>query len=185
MAAKLEHSTATARPLRARLPGIVNLVGAVAVIAVVVQLALFAGQASPPAIAEFAPQVQKPIQLAPAEQTAIVGNGQGGAALGARLASPSPSAAIPQGARLSRCVGDPPRQIEDPQSPPCVPYWSGDNGGATAKGVTRDEVRVIMATPPVSAAVTAALQSFFNRRFEFYGRHMNIIAMPSGGSDTQ
>lgn len=41
-----------------------------------------------------------------------------------------------------RCVGDPPRQTEDPESLPCIPYFHGDNGGATAPGVTADEVRV-------------------------------------------
>lgn len=41
-----------------------------------------------------------------------------------------------------RCVGSPPRQTSDPESPPCVPFYDGDNGGATAPGVTADEVRV-------------------------------------------
>jgi hypothetical protein len=43
-----------------------------------------------------------------------------------------------------RCVGNPPRQTEDPMSPPCVAYFSGDNGGATYQGVTRDEITVLM-----------------------------------------
>ena len=42
-----------------------------------------------------------------------------------------------------RCVGNPPRQTEDPLSPPCVAYFSGSNFGATHRGVTGDEVRVI------------------------------------------
>lgn len=42
-----------------------------------------------------------------------------------------------------RCVGNPPRQTEDPLSPPCVAVFTGDNGGATYQGVTRDEVRVL------------------------------------------
>ena len=42
-----------------------------------------------------------------------------------------------------RCVGNPPRQTEDPLSPPCVAHFSGDNGGATYPGVTREEVRVL------------------------------------------
>src|SRR2546427_7521610 len=28
-----------------------------------------------------------------------------------------------------RCVGKPPRQTEDPMAPPCVAFFSGDNGG--------------------------------------------------------
>ncbi|HUR48538.1 MAG TPA: hypothetical protein VMY88_03275 [Acidimicrobiales bacterium] len=43
-----------------------------------------------------------------------------------------------------RCVGSPPRQTEDPLSPPCVAHFSGDNGGSTAAGVTRDEVRLLV-----------------------------------------
>lgn len=47
------------------------------------------------------------------------------------------------------CVGSPPRQTEDPLSPPCVPYFDGDNGGATHTGVTGSEVTVLfrMAVP--------------------------------------
>src|SRR5688572_29355597 len=33
-----------------------------------------------------------------------------------------------------RCVGNPPRQTEDPMSPPCVAHYQGDNSGATAPG---------------------------------------------------
>ena len=46
-------------------------------------------------------------------------------------------------ASTKRCVGNPPRQTEDPLSPPCVAVFSGDNGGATYQGVTREEVRVL------------------------------------------
>ena len=43
-----------------------------------------------------------------------------------------------------RCVGNPPRQSEDPLSPPCVASFQGDNGGTTYHGVTREEVRVVL-----------------------------------------
>ncbi len=42
-----------------------------------------------------------------------------------------------------RCVGNPPRQTEDPLSPPCVSRFEGDNFGSTYIGVARDEVRVL------------------------------------------
>src|SRR5256885_11938042 len=82
--------------------------------------------------------------------------------------------------RVRRCIGDPPRQIEDPQSPPCVPYWSGDNGGATFKGVTRDEIRVaVMHVEGHNGdPITPEMQSiadFFNKRFEFYGRRIHLL----------
>ena len=42
-----------------------------------------------------------------------------------------------------RCVGNPPRQTEDKLSPPCVAYFSGSNHGATHRGVTQNEIRVL------------------------------------------
>jgi hypothetical protein len=50
-------------------------------------------------------------------------------------------------ASTKRCVGSPPRQTEDPLSPPCVAVFTGDNGGATYLGVTADEVRVVLHFP--------------------------------------
>jgi hypothetical protein len=75
---------------------------------------------------------------------------------------------------VRRCVGDPPRQIEDPQSPPCVPYWKGDNGGATHQGVTRDtiKIKIPLYDGLQNPGLHEALENFFNRRFEFYGRKL-------------
>src|SRR5688500_1174590 len=63
-------------------------------------------------------------------------------------AGASPDAELPGGGEVGgravktagtkRCVGSPPRQTEDPLSPPCVAHFEGDNGGATYQGVTRD-----------------------------------------------
>ncbi|HUR49567.1 MAG TPA: hypothetical protein VMY88_08605, partial [Acidimicrobiales bacterium] len=63
-------------------------------------------------------------------------------------AGPPPDLTGPGGKPLKtpstkRCVGSPPRQTEDPLSPPCVASYTGDNGGATYKGVTADEIRGI------------------------------------------
>jgi hypothetical protein len=46
-------------------------------------------------------------------------------------------------AGTKECVGNPPRQTEDPLSPPCVAYFQGDNFGSTYQGVTRGEVTVL------------------------------------------
>jgi len=43
-----------------------------------------------------------------------------------------------------RCVGNPPRQTEDPSSPPCVAFFDGDNFGATYQGVSGDEIRLLV-----------------------------------------
>ncbi len=42
-----------------------------------------------------------------------------------------------------RCVGNPPRQAEDPLSPPCVSFYDGNNGGETYQGVNKEEIRVL------------------------------------------
>ena len=47
-----------------------------------------------------------------------------------------------------RCVGNPPRQSEDPMAPPCVAFFEGDNGGATYQGVTGDEIVVLVTENP-------------------------------------
>jgi hypothetical protein len=72
-------------------------------------------------------------------------------------------------------VGDPPRQTEDPQSPPCINYFEGDNGGATAKGVTADEIRVAVTKgSPEWPTHYEALAKHFNARYELYGRKLRI-----------
>jgi hypothetical protein len=42
-----------------------------------------------------------------------------------------------------RCTGTPPRQTDDPLSPPCVPNFDQDNGGKTWAGVTDQEILII------------------------------------------
>src|SRR5437879_6356423 len=108
------------QPRGQRVPGVLNLLGAALVVAIVIPLTLRAAQSSPPAIAEFAPTPQHAIANAPPEQTSSFGRNPNGAA-GAPAPSPSPTRpAIKPSAELKHCVGDPPRQTEDPQSPPCV-----------------------------------------------------------------
>ena len=45
---------------------------------------------------------------------------------------------------VKRCVGNPPRQTEDPVAPPCVAYFEGDNFGSTYQGVTKEEIRLLV-----------------------------------------
>ncbi len=169
--------------------------GAVALIAVllVVTFALRAASASPPGIAEFSPQANKPISQAPNEQTSVFGSGQNGATVATPTPTPTPSAAapgavpLPSNAPLVRpCVGNPPRQIEDPQSPPCVPYWTGtDNGGSTSPGVTRSSITVVVTNGATNNAqkITDDLVKFFNQRFEFYGRSITVTPPPPSFGD--
>ena len=176
---------------RPRTPGILYSALAVAMAVLVAVIAVKASQPPPPTIAEFAPQAVEQIKQAPSEQSGDFGSGTGGVGGGkggARLAAARrllPPIDVP---RVRHCVGNPPRQIEDPQSPPCVAYWKGDNGGATAKGVTRDTIKI--AVPYEDGQVgnpltenAKALEAFFNRRFEFYGR--KIVLFRVQGKDHQ
>jgi hypothetical protein len=186
---------------RVRGPGVLMTSIALAFILVLGVVALTASQQSPATVAEFAPAAVDQITKAPPQQGSAEGSGPGSGTVGASAspsasakpsasasasaapsASASPSAAPTSPpvdtAKVRACVGNPPRQIEDPQSPPCVNYWKGDNGGVTSFGVTADEIRVAypkgagFETPP---AYIDAVVAFFNKRFEFYGRKIRLI----------
>jgi hypothetical protein len=79
------------------------------------------------------------------------------------------------------------------QSPPCMPKFVGDNGGATYRGVTKDKITVVVfypkypaatqqvlaannlaMTPEKGAEVHEVLEKFFNKHYEFYGRQLDI-----------
>lgn len=178
---------------RPKLGATTNTVAAMALCALVALVAITQSQAPPPAIAEISPQANRQIKDAPDQQASKFGNGNGvGTESGTTTTTTSttepgedggpghspPTTTVP---RKHKCVGDPPRQIEDPQAPPCVEFWEGDNGGATAKGVTRDTINVFIPNydKTVNAGIEQLYESFFNHRFEFYGRHMKLI---DGGS---
>lgn len=174
-----------------RAPGLVNAALVTALMILISLVALSITQPPPPTIPEFAPQAIEQIKQAPSEQSSKYGSAEGGIGLpgpgaGAGDFGGNPPIDLP---RVRRCVGDPPRQIEDPQSPPCVPYWdvTQNNGGSTAKGVTTNEIRVAVpnetdpdrAGPLEVGALATTLQAFFNKRFEFYGRKLRLLPSPS------
>jgi hypothetical protein len=104
----------------------------------------------------------------------------------------------------SRCVGD--RQFDpafDFYAPPCVAAWSGDNGGATYRGVTTDAIKVVEYHPHQNDAVNTILKSIgkyespeqreafrgaakkvINEHFELYGRKLDIIEVEGTCSTT-
>lgn len=77
------------------------------------------------------------------EEGGLPGGDEG---IGADL--PPPPDVIPGGVgkspRTKRCVGNPPKQTEDPLAPPCVADFSGDNFGSTYLGVTGEEIRILV-----------------------------------------
>lgn len=184
-----------------RVPGVVNAVAALVTLALVAIVAMRATASAPPALAEFAPTVQKTIQQAPQEQTDVFGNGAGGVGGATPTPAPTPtplpnSAAasvpsptpLPDHTTFNACVaGDPPRQIQDPQSPPCVPFWNDPkgNGCATSMGVTGGgngpvcnggEIAIQNEYP--QGTIPTGMIEFFNKRFEFYGRRIKILDQP-------
>lgn len=170
---------------RPRGPGVVYGVLSLVLLLVVGVLALSAAQPPPPTIAEFAPQAVEQITDAPNEQASSVGGGKSvgcGTTVtcdekGDPILGPGTTPPPIDVPRLRKCVGEPPRQIDDPQSPPCVPYWDGDNGGATWRGVTRDQIIVAI---PSNEAFKKEYEAFFNRRFEFYGRKLKLVTFNGG-----
>lgn len=108
--------------------------------------------------------------------------------------APPPSLAPPRG----QCFGDPPRQDESVYAGPCVPAWTGvDNGGATARGVTGDEIRIgvmmdITGAGPDGryedetdgdARTWELLGEYMNRHFELYGRRLVLFNIEEPGDD--
>lgn len=108
-------------------------------------------QENPSETLEYAPVPPEDDEVTPpAGNFSSLGLG-GSSSLGAPAPGDDPGVApgdLPTGREVKapstkRCVGDPPRQTEDPLSPPCVAFYEGDNGGTTYQGVTPDEVRVL------------------------------------------
>lgn len=128
------------------------------------------------------------------------------AALVGMLATPLVAAADPA------CVGSPSRQTSDPMSPTCIDSFGGENGGATAPGVSESRVDVVLyndlgisgdLSGPWSetdevilhqgdpSGVTTnlvrtakALVSHFQSRYQTFGRTVRVIAYPSSQGET-
>lgn len=126
-----------------------------------------------------------------------VTGGSGGAA-GGGTASGGPQAPSAGGGGGGAAAGDTSHCRNGHQvdilvnnAPPCVPKFSGDNGGATYQGVTKDTIKVVIfeSTPneqvnailgakglAVSAADEAAFYKvafdFINKHYELYGRRI-------------
>jgi hypothetical protein len=170
-----------------RSPALVYTALSAALVVLLAVLTITAAQTAPPAIAELAPAAVEQIKDAPPSQTSSVGEGEGGSASGGGATTTTVAAVAPTlppevrvAPRTRRCITAPgslPRQTEDPQSPPCVALWEGgDNGGATSKGVTRDEITI--AVPAFDGQLSRAqraYETYFNKRFELYGRKLRLV----------
>ncbi|HXA29220.1 MAG TPA: hypothetical protein VN193_10795 [Candidatus Angelobacter sp.] len=170
---------------------------AASILVVVAAFGVAVSQSRPPSIAAFAPDVQQHAQqkgLQGQEGANALGAAGGGTPTPAPSPTPSPARAganatptpNPNAGRpaLVRCYGSPPRQTEDPQSPPCKQSFQGDNGGATYPGVTRDTIYVAWPyfdkglPPPDNHQVVIDLQNYFNAHFQLYGRQIKLVERP-------
>ncbi|HWF16581.1 MAG TPA: hypothetical protein VG244_10410 [Acidimicrobiales bacterium] len=84
-------------------------------------------------------------------------------------------------------------------SPPCVPVASGTNGGSTWGGVTGNAINLVYyqpepgglasavssatGTPAQALATVEAYVALFNKVYETYGRHVNLIPFQATGAD--
>lgn len=138
-----------------RYPPLAVVIAALILAVFALPSALNLPQANPAQTLEYAPVPGDSNNAPPGGNIAGLGLGQGGTGTGnngtggnANLpGSPTQPPAL-NGAGNSpsskQCVGNPPRQTEDPSSPPCVAFFTGDNGGATYQGVSPTEIRVIV-----------------------------------------
>lgn len=124
------------------------------------------------------------------------GGGGGGAARSGAAGGAAGAAGAAAGVTgdVSHCVGD--RQFDPgiwPWAPACSGKFKGDNGGATAIGVTKDTIKVVVmrgnygttvdailtasgsnpSAPDFDAALRTA-EKFINERFELYGRKIQF-----------
>ncbi len=181
-----------------RYPGLILLVAAAA-LAILLPSALNVPQSGPSTLAEFAPvpgSGEGRSDISNLGQAGSGGLGFGAGSDGSGQQPPPPIGAPKQGkARLKRCVGNPPRQTEDFLSPPCVAFFEGDNFGSTSKGVTGDEVTVVVTnnfgsdpqagqyidcalpvkdTDHITDHACKAYMRYFNERYQTYSRIVHL-----------
>lgn len=192
-----------------RYPALAWLVAA-GLLALLLPSGLTLPQSGPPTLAEYAPvpgagEGSSEVGELGLSESGGLGSGSGVGRSGGATAPedeserPAPGRIVRK-AGTKRCVGNPPRQSEDPMSPPCIAFFEGDNGGATAAGVTRDEVIAIFganfnngatsresprlvdcagAAQPsdnIDDTLCRAYMHFFNDRYQTYGRTVHLFA---------
>lgn len=119
--------------------------GALVLAVLVMPSALNLPQANPSTVLEYAPIPPRDEDAPPESNISSLGLGITGGSSTGGVSQITPLFNLGKSLKpqTKRCVGNPPRQTEDPMSPPCVPYFEGDNGGTTWPGVTEDEIQVI------------------------------------------
>ncbi len=109
------------------------------------------------------------------------------------------------GRTAKTCSGGTKQDGNSAYSPPCLVWDGKNNGGATARGVTKDTITIayrdignplgdsdselaktaekkgIVASPEATERTRAALLEYFNRTYELYGRKVKIVTYKGRG----
>lgn len=131
------------------------------------------------------------------------GSGASGSAAGSAAGSSAGGKQAAAAPKIGGCGTRKAQVPNDPYSPPCIAF-SGDNGGATYKGVTPTEIVIsarMAGLPDFSAAPSdngpaasfsvkpeeikrtlEGLAEYFNSRFQFYGRKIKIVPFDGKGN---
>lgn len=124
-----------------RYPPLALIGAALLLVLAVLPSALTQQNSNPSEVPEYAPV--PPQDETPPQQSNVsrLGLGESSGITEEVPAPPPPPSAAGDNPTIYDCVEG--RQTEDPLAPPCSPFFSGDNGGATYQGVSEDEVRII------------------------------------------
>ncbi|HEX9713316.1 MAG TPA: hypothetical protein VGB52_12315 [Actinomycetota bacterium] len=196
-----------------RWPPMISMGAALVMIFMVFPNPLRVPNNDPTASAEYAPVPgrQESAENANFGETGLAssgGIGAGGEGFGFLPGGPQEKPPPQFQARAFPCVGTPPRQTEDPLSPPCVGYFDGKTT-ASYRGVTKDEIKVIFYNdldvegdmnaqyrpseekPDHTASVNGqdtylvrtikAQLRYFRLHFQTYGRRVSVKAVKSQG----
>lgn len=133
----------------------------------------------------------------------VVGQRGGAAGQPGQTGTANETVAVPEGAGADCDTSTGRIKVPTIAAPPCVPPFSGDNGGSTYQGVTADTIKVVYFQPEADPAVQAALTAaganntneeqeatmrdyvdYFNHHYETYGRKVELIVR-QGSGDTE
>ncbi len=116
--------------------------------------------------------------------------------------------APPVAGAVHACTDRSMQDPNDPYSPPCYAPWSGDNGGSTTFGVTKDTITISVRSQTFSTGFADALSvmagakfpkesqatidntmqrltQYFNSHYEFYGRKLKLQIYDGQGDLTK
>jgi len=128
------------------------------------------------------------------------GGRTGGATAGAAAGGAGAETGVPAAAGVRPCPDRPKQDPNSAYSPPCVEF-SGDNGGATSRGVTADKIILsVRRTAPLDLGGAAgevqddqadvertqrAYVEYFNKKLQLYGRQVELRYFDGQGDATE